>query len=67
MLVRRAQPETFQITGVFSDNTTIPDGEYRAFLKALRVFGDPNNSKDMETYLSPVFVKDSTNGNATRP
>ena len=66
-LVHRVQPYTFPIIGGFADNTTIPDGEYRAFLKALRVFGDPSNSGDVETYLSPVFIKGSASGTVTQP
>jgi len=61
------EPYTFPITANLADNTTIPDGEYRAFLKVFRVFGNPNNSRDVETYLSPVFIKDSANKTATQP
>jgi len=41
----------------FSNGTTIPDGEYRIFLKALKVFGQPDNPEDSETYLSPIIEK----------
>lgn len=45
------------IEGKFSNETAIPDGEYRLFLKALKIFGNPDNPKDWETYLSPIVVK----------
>ena len=66
-LIHHAQPLLLPLMGTFTDNTPIPDGDYRAFLKVLRVFGSFNSSQDVETYMSPVFIKDSTNGNATQP
>ncbi|KAF9650862.1 subtilisin-like protease [Thelephora ganbajun] len=45
------------IVETFSNGTTIPDGEYRLFLKALKIFGKPDDLKGSETYLSPVVVK----------
>jgi hypothetical protein len=53
------------ITEKFSNDTAIPDGEYRIFLKALKVFGQPDNPTDSETYLSPIVVKVPSNGTAT--
>lgn len=41
----------------FSNGTTIPDGEYRIFLNALKVFGQLDNPEDSETYLSPIIEK----------
>jgi hypothetical protein len=45
----------------------MPDGEYRALLRVLKAFGNPNNPKDVETYLSPPFIKDSVNKTTTQP
>jgi len=53
------------ITETFSNNNTIPDGKYRLFLKALKIFGKPGNPKDSETYLSPIIVKASTPSSET--
>jgi len=38
----------------FSNETFIANGTYRLFLRALRVFGDPENEGDYDTWLSPI-------------
>ncbi|KAK7473104.1 hypothetical protein VKT23_001205 [Stygiomarasmius scandens] len=47
---------------VFANGTTIPNGQYRVLVRALRVTGNPENESDYESWLSPVigvFVPDS--------
>ena len=46
------------ITVKFGNDATTPGEElYRVFLKTLRVFGQPHNSKDLETYLGLIVVR----------
>ncbi|KAG7098360.1 hypothetical protein E1B28_000318 [Marasmius oreades] len=42
-------------TPTFANGTTIPNGNYRFLLRALRVTGDPENESDYESWLSPVL------------
>jgi len=56
-LIHHAQYFNTTIFQGFINGTTIPDGEYRLLLKALKIFGKPGNPEDSETYLSPVVVK----------
>ncbi|KDQ27552.1 hypothetical protein PLEOSDRAFT_1112600 [Pleurotus ostreatus PC15] len=39
----------------FANGTTIPNGQYRLLLRALRVTGDPTNEADFESFLSPII------------
>ena len=66
-VTHHVQPWAFSITENLADNTTLPDGEYQVLLTALRDFGSRNNSKDVETYLSPIIIKASANETATQP
>ncbi|GJJ15901.1 hypothetical protein Clacol_010179 [Clathrus columnatus] len=43
---------------LFGDNSTISNGQYRFFLRALKVSGDRNNEADYETFLSPIVGVD---------
>jgi len=56
-LIHHAQYLNTTIPGAFSNGTNIPDGEYRLFLKMLKIFGRPDDPEDSETYLSPIVVK----------
>jgi len=38
----------------FANGTTIPNGQYRVLLRALRVTGDPTNEADYDSWLSPI-------------
>ena len=40
---------------VFANGTTIPNGQYRILLRALKVTGDPTDEEDFESWLSPVI------------
>ncbi|KAH9817208.1 subtilisin protease [Melampsora americana] len=37
----------------------VPDGRYKILIQALKVFGNPDDPKDCEHWLSPVIVIDS--------
>ncbi|KAG9220554.1 hypothetical protein CCMSSC00406_0004010 [Pleurotus cornucopiae] len=39
----------------FANGTTIPNGQFRLLLRALRVTGDPTNEADFESFLSPII------------
>ncbi|KAI0684940.1 subtilisin-like protease [Cytidiella melzeri] len=39
----------------FSNGTTIPNGQYKILLRALKVTGNPNSEADFESWLSPVI------------
>ncbi|KAI0633256.1 subtilisin-like protease [Trametes polyzona] len=39
----------------FANGTTIPNGQYRILLRALKVTGDPTKEEDFESWLSPVI------------
>ncbi|KAI8663031.1 hypothetical protein LRP88_07239 [Fusarium phalaenopsidis] len=39
----------------FSNGTAIPSGKYKILSRALRMFGDPNNAKDWQLFLSDAF------------
>ena len=39
---------------IFANGTTIPNGQYRVLLRALKVTGNPDNEADFESWLSPV-------------
>lgn len=41
-------------TPTFANGTTIPNGSYRALVRALKVTGDPTKEEDYESWLSPV-------------
>jgi len=58
-IAHRAQFLNLTLTTSFGNGTTIPDGEYRVLLRALRIFGNPSEQNDWETYQSPIFVKAS--------
>lgn len=59
VFIRHAKVYNFMIPGEFSNQTDIPDGQYRLFLKGLKIFGNPGDPNDSETYLSPVIIKSS--------
>ncbi|KAF6763347.1 pyrolysin [Ephemerocybe angulata] len=40
---------------IFANGTTIPNGQYRILLRALKVTGDKRKQKDYETWLSPII------------
>lgn len=42
-------------TPTFADGTTIPNGSYKLFLRALKVTGDPSEDSDYESWLSPII------------
>lgn len=39
----------------FANGTTIPNGQFRLLLRALKVTGDPTNEADFESFLSPII------------
>ena len=39
----------------FANQTTIPNGQYRIFLRVLKITGDPTVEADYESWLSPIF------------
>lgn len=39
----------------FSNGTAIPSGKYKILSRALRMFGNPNNAKDWQLFLSDAF------------
>ncbi|KAF9526570.1 pyrolysin [Crepidotus variabilis] len=39
----------------FANGTTIPNGQYRSLLRALRITGDPTKEEDYDSWLSPIF------------
>jgi len=43
------------VTNTFANGSAIPDGSYRALIRALRVTGDPTNEADYESWLSPII------------
>ncbi|KAA1472916.1 subtilisin-like protease [Dentipellis sp. KUC8613] len=47
--------DTFAFTNAtFANGTAIPNGSYRALLRALKVTGDPTKESDFESWLSPI-------------
>jgi hypothetical protein len=46
----------YNVTGVFANGSTIANGEYKVFLRALHVTGNPGVLNDYETWLSPEFI-----------
>ena len=47
--------EALQLGHTFANGSTIPNGDYRVLIRALRVTGNPANEEDYETWLSPIF------------
>jgi hypothetical protein len=47
--------ESLQLTPTFANGTTIPNGDYRILVRALRVTGDPAIEGDYESWLSEIF------------
>jgi hypothetical protein len=43
------------LVNAFANGTTIPDGSYKLFLRALKVTGDRTKEEDFESWLSPVI------------
>lgn len=43
------------ISPTFANGTSIPNGDYRILVRALRVTGNPANEDDYESWLSPIF------------
>ncbi len=41
--------------GTLSSGVQVPAGYYRLLYRALKIFGDPNNNSDYESWTSPVF------------
>ena len=41
--------------GTLSTGVQVPAGNYRLLYRALKIFGDPNNKNDYESWTSPVF------------
>jgi hypothetical protein len=41
--------------GTLSTGVELPAGNYRFLYRALKIFGDPNNNSDYESWTSPVF------------
>lgn len=66
-LIHHAQPYTFPITTNLADNTTLADGAYRVLLKVSRVFGNIRDTRNLDTYMSPVIIKDSAKGFVMQP
>ncbi|KAI0339940.1 subtilisin-like protease [Trametopsis cervina] len=46
----------FALNGTFADGTTIKDGSYKIFLRALRVTGNPNVNSDFDSWVSPTIT-----------
>ncbi|KAG6820281.1 hypothetical protein H0H93_002893 [Arthromyces matolae] len=42
-------------TPTFANGTTIPNGQYRFLLRALKVTGNPGNEDDFESWLGPII------------
>ncbi|KAJ7594531.1 subtilisin-like protease [Mycena floridula] len=42
-------------TATFANGTVIPDGQYRLFLRSLRVTGDSSEESDYDSWLSPII------------
>lgn len=39
----------------FANKTTIPNGQYRILMRALRITGNPKSEGDYESWLSPII------------
>lgn len=65
--IPHAQPYTFPIKAGLADGTTLADGAYRVLLKVSRVFGNTRNPRNMETYMSPIIIKDSSKRFVAQP
>jgi hypothetical protein len=48
--------DLFTLTNKFADGTSIPNGDYKVLVRALRVTGNPKNEADFESWLSPAFT-----------
>lgn len=46
----------YAFNGTLADGTTIKDGSYKLFLRALRVAGNPKVNTDFESWLSPTIT-----------
>ncbi|KAI0786595.1 subtilisin-like protease [Abortiporus biennis] len=47
---------TVTLDGTFADGTSIPNGDYKILVRALKVTGNPANENDFESWLSPAFT-----------
>ncbi|KAF8187464.1 pyrolysin [Pholiota molesta] len=50
-----ASNSIFLDTPTFANGTTIPNGEYRVLVRALKVTGNPTVEADYESWLSPII------------
>ena len=47
--------ESLKLSPNFANGTTIPNGDYRILVRALRITGDPLNEGDYDSWLSEAF------------
>lgn len=47
---------SFAFAGTFTDGSTVPNGDYRFLVRALRITGNPGNENDYDSWLSGVFT-----------
>jgi len=54
-LISLASSYSVRWNGSLSNGAQLPNGDYKIFYRALKLFGDPNNNNDYENYTSPLI------------